>query len=122
MSVTATHELKGLQTRLKQAEVDLEQAVQASKSSVQKEATARNAVRTLRNKIEQLQKSTSEPVVTEHAMLRYLERVHGLDLENIRQAILDESTTKHIKFARSGKIKRDDGTIVFQNNVVVTFE
>lgn len=122
MSVTATHELKGLQTRLKQAEVELEQAVQTSKSSVQKEATARTAVRNLRSKIEQLQKSTSEPVVTEHAMLRYLERVHGLNLENIRQAILDEATAKHIKFARSGKIKRADGTVVFQNNVVVTFE
>ena len=122
MSVSATHELKGLQTRLKQAEVDLEQAVQATKSCSQKENAARNEVRNLRTKIEQLQKSNAEPVVSEHAILRYLERVHGLDLEMVRQAILDESTTKHIKFARNGKIKRADGTIVFQNNVVVTFE
>ena len=122
MSVAATHELKGLQTRLKQAEIDLEQASQATKVSSQKENSARGLVRSLRAKIEELQKSTSKPVVTEHAILRYLQRVHGLDLEMVRDAILDEATTKHIQFARTGKIKRADGTIVFQNNVVVTFE
>ena len=30
-----------------------------------------------------------KPVVTDHALVRWLERVHGMDLDKIREQILD---------------------------------
>lgn len=37
-----------------------------------------------------------EPIVTEHAMLRYLERVEGMDMEALRLKIMTPELERHI--------------------------
>lgn len=61
-------------------------------------------------------------IVSEHAILRYLERVEGLDLKEIQKKIL----TKKVKFGHkalgNGKFPEKNFQVVIKNNVVVTVQ
>lgn len=62
-----------------------------------------------------------EPVITEHAILKYIERVMGFDLDNVRSEILNESTLPMVKSMKSGKFPLHDGhKIVAKNMSIVT--
>jgi GH35 family endo-1,4-beta-xylanase len=61
-----------------------------------------------------------EPEVSDHALVRYMERILGLDIKEFKGRLLDEETKKAIQFAKSGKLKKDGHTLVFQDGVVVT--
>lgn len=59
--------------------------------------------------------------VTDHAVLRYLERVMGLDVEAIRETILTEESKVWIKTVGHGKFPIGNGHFVkVVNGVVVT--
>lgn len=70
----------------------------------------------------ELQTEAPEPIVSEHAMLRYLERIKGVDLEAIREEILGDGTAASISFAKTGRIKKSGMCLVVKDNVVVTIE
>lgn len=63
--------------------------------------------------------SLAEPVVSEHALLRYIERRLGLNLNDVRAEILHGRTEQIRKF-KTCKIKTDGMTLVVKNQVVVT--
>lgn len=121
-SIAAEQELKGLRSQLAVAEGTAAAELKASQLAAEKSGAAHAVVRALREQIKQLEHRIKEvePVVSEHAILRYLERVRGLDLEEVRLAILDHRTVDSIKFARNGKIKKNDYTVAFKDNVVTT--
>lgn len=59
--------------------------------------------------------------VTDHAVLRYLERVHGVDVESVRRAILTPENKALIKRLKNGKFPLGHGLIaVVKDEVVVT--
>jgi hypothetical protein len=61
------------------------------------------------------------PAVTDHAVVRYLERVLGYDVDGIREAILCESVRKAIKAFGTAKIPHPDGfRVVVEDRQVVT--
>lgn len=73
----------------------------------------------LKNK---LNSATSKPVVTEHAILRYIEINFKIDINEIRNKILSENiliTLKNLGI-KTGKIKTNDYTIVLKDNQIVT--
>lgn len=74
----------------------------------------------LDREIARLEAQREEPVVTEHATLRWLERVHGIDVASIKQEILTEEFRKQLETIPSGKFKRNGVTIVVKNREVVT--
>jgi ABC-type lipoprotein release transport system permease subunit len=116
------HELKGLQVQLKQAEALVSTSEIETKSCQKREAEARRQLKSLQERVKQLEANNAEPIVSEHAILRYLERVKGIDVEAIKQEILDENASKHIKFAKNGTLKRAAYSLIFRNNVIVTVE
>lgn len=116
------HELKGLQVQLHQAEALVTTSELETKACQKREVEARIQVKNLKARILQIEQSTAEPIVSEHAMLRYLQRVKGVDLEALTAEIMDETTAKHIKFARNGKLKRASHSLIFRNNTIVTVE
>jgi len=64
---------------------------------------------------------SSEPVVSEHALLRYLERKYNLDLEDIKREILTNDNVIMIKNMGNGKYPISDGLkAVVKNNTVIT--
>jgi septal ring factor EnvC (AmiA/AmiB activator) len=58
--------------------------------------------------------------ITDHALLRYLERIHGFNIKNLRETLLTEKVVSYINNYKSGKITENGITYVFKNRVVVT--
>lgn len=115
-------ELKSLTNQIAKIEADIE-IMTSEISNKQKELSK------IKNKLSDLKKRhdelidnslTHEPIVSEHAILRYLERVNGVDIRVIIDEIMDDTTKSTIKFMKNGKIKRDNYTIVVKNKVVVS--
>lgn len=59
------------------------------------------------------------PRITDHAVLRYIERVHGVDVEKIRSQLLTDAVKLAARTGAS-KVKRHDCTLVLKSDAVVT--
>jgi len=90
MSIQDSHRLKQLQSRRAKLEVELEQVGQELTRVQEKHATVTQDLSNVLGQINSL--TTTAPVVSEHALLRYLERVQGIDLDEVRSRILSERT------------------------------
>lgn len=60
------------------------------------------------------------PTVSDHALLRYIERAHGIDIEALRAKVLTPSVVTAIK-AGASAVKSSVGTMVIKGTTVVTF-
>lgn len=120
--MTSPHELKGLQVQLEKARAEQSLTKTEIAGLQQKERQAAATIRTLEERIKQVQLASAEPIVSEHAMLRWLQRVDGVDLEKVKMAILDEKTKSSIKFAQNGRIVKHGVTLIFKNSTIVTVE
>lgn len=61
------------------------------------------------------------PIVTEHAVLRFLERGMGMDMEDIRNQILTDAVKGLIVSGLEGKVGISQGcTAIVRNGVVVS--
>lgn len=63
------------------------------------------------------------PIITEHALLRYVERILHVDLEKVKKEILSDNNVKIINELRSCKIPINNKfKIVVKNKSIVTVE
>lgn len=59
--------------------------------------------------------------VTDHALIRYIERIYGLDVDRLKAEIASEEVTELIRKNRGkGKIPKDDYHLVLDNYKIVT--
>lgn len=111
----STHELKSLTTRLnairdERADVLSQQAV-----LLDKDRKLANQERQLQLEIDKLKAAAL--VVTEHAIVRYMQRVYDIDLEQIKREIL--GTEKELKLP-NGTYPVNGHKIRVKNGAVVT--
>lgn len=57
---------------------------------------ARKKLKQLDDQIAAFEAASSAPIVTEHALLRYLDRAKGIDLSDLRREILTEKNIEKI--------------------------
>ena len=94
--------------------------------AVQAEQTRRDLARLeserkqLRQQAAAIEAKRREPMVTEHALLRYLERVMGVDVESARRAILTDKLRAQIAVVQSGVFPADGYRVRVRNGAVVT--
>jgi hypothetical protein len=63
---------------------------------------------------------TEEPAITDHAVLRYLERVVGMNIQAIRDSILTPDRAQMIRMgARKIKIETD-ALLIIENKKIIT--
>jgi predicted transcriptional regulator len=116
MAASDAQKLKALQSQQRQllkqkTELDLQCQVIANRLMVNDCAIAA------------LRGNSSLPVVSEHAQLRYLERVQGLDLQAVQNAILTRPVVEAAMRMGDGKFPSGDGfRAVVRSNTVVTVE
>lgn len=119
--------IKQLQSQLSKLQGDLD-AMRIEISNKQKEFNSKKKISDdLIRRINKLEKPT-EVTISEHALLRYFERVLKFDLEEIKKLIVTEKVTKLIdELGESGsyptgKLDKDGNEyrITLKNNVVVT--
>lgn len=61
-------------------------------------------------------------IVSEHAILRYLERINGINIEEISEKIASEEIKKAYGVAGNGTYNFDGFNVVIRDNIVVTIE
>lgn len=111
------HELKALQVQLAKAKAD-EKAKKEGLAAADREYRAAKARTEALQK--QIDSAPKEPMVTEHALLRYIERVYKIDLAELTAQILTPTTVTAIKTLGSGKypLKSGGKAVVKGLNVV----
>ena len=121
MSARDAAELKGLQVRLQKARADADNAKAALSDAQRKANEAGRLVSTLEEQVRAF--TADDPVVTEHALLRYCERILGIDLEAAKSEILSPSRLAIVRAMGTGKVDMPGGRkLVFKNRAVVTIE
>ena len=117
---TSTQELKRLQSLQSQLTLEF-RSLHENYGRIKMELTTKNKqIKEVEKKIQKLQSNDENIIVSEHAILRYLERVYGLDLEKIKLEIIPEKTTIQAKIVGNGRYKVDDYTLLIKDNVVIT--
>jgi chromosome segregation ATPase len=112
--------LKALQTKLSQLKSKYE-IVKSEIESKQKEAgNIKKEMTDLKSRIDGFNEN-KQPIVSEHAILRYLERVKGLDIKAIEKEILTDDILKLIETLGPNGVYPNNGfKIKMKNNVVIT--
>lgn len=111
---------KQLETQLKVQKGELD-AKKTMLTSLMKEYQQKlRAVESLQKKIEKMG-GDGPPVITDHAMLRYMERVMGLDVEGLRAKLITPAIQKMIDtLGGNGQYPGDGYVLVMKNNAVTT--
>lgn len=109
-------ELKQLQVRKTKLQHQLGAARWAKQDACNLFDKIKNQIKNTEQEIKALK--LKDLMVSEHALIRYLERVKGIDMEEIRENILSPLVRAAMSQG-DGKVK-GNYTVVFQNRVVVT--
>jgi len=113
-------ELKSLQSRRDQADRRL-QALLAEMSSIgQKVKAERDELRRIDESIKKLKEKSDELVVSEHAILRYLERVKGVDIEAVKKEILPDTVREQNRLLGNGSFPAGTHRCKIRDGVVIT--
>lgn len=123
MSIQQTHLLKQLESRRAKLRVEADVAEKTWLEAKKAFDSAQLRVTEIDQQIAQLSASAVEPVLTEHALLRYLERVKGLDLAQLKAEILAPDTVLKIKALKTCRLAIGGGVaLIVDSGVVRTVE
>jgi len=119
VSRETSQKLKHITSQLKALEVDLSEARKAHQREGQKVGSIKERIKKLSE--EQKSITKSDPVVSEHATLRYLERAGYITMKEIQEQIMTNDLMVKIKAMGDGKYGIQNGlTAVVKNNTVIT--
>jgi len=102
MSSLTHGDLKRLQTQKHQLALDLKSAKEQKKEAQESVDTLEKRNKELSEKISCLTRRSEKLVFSEHAILRYFERVLGYDIEEIKRKIVPEKIEEQIKQVGGG--------------------
>jgi len=100
------HKLKGMKRNQDILTVDISQTIQSIES--------------IDNQIKKLTSRSNEIIVTEHAFVRYFERILQYNLEEVRSWILSPHLLSQIKAMGDGTYKCANFRAVVKNNTIVS--
>lgn len=119
MSVSKSHELKSLTTILEKERGSLS-VIESQISSLIEDANAvSKRIKNLKSQISKME-NNSGLVITEHALLRFVERVHKIDLKKIEGIILSDKIKSAWLSLGNCSIEQDGYKVVIRDNKVVT--
>lgn len=121
MSASKSQELKGCQTLLAKQKGDLEVVEKEYQTVSQKRGAIKATIKELTQRIQKLSAKSEAPIVSEHAMLRYFERVGGFSLDDVNEIILTPALISLIDEFGSGIYPSENGfKVVVKNRTVVS--
>lgn len=110
--------LKSLQTKLHQLKSDLEVFKQKESQVSKQIQQTQDAIAKVEHSISKLTKR--EIVVSEHAILRYLERIEGIDMEEVCRKILPDAVKQQSELIGDGNFPVNGHTVRIKSRVVMT--
>lgn len=120
MGVRADARLKELQTRRDKASEALKSLKQEHSSLSSEISKKEKLLNSINQEIAEL--STNQIIISEHAILRYLERVLGVDIELVKKEILTSDLEKKIEVLGNGTYPIQDGLFKakVRNGTIIT--
>lgn len=113
--------LKNLQSRKNLLTKELQDAAAKHEELQAKIVELRKEIESTEKDIEELQ--AEAPIVSEHALVRYLERVKGIDMEAIQREILESGSLLQAKEYPNGTFEIGNGFVaVVRDKTVVTIK
>ncbi len=111
---------------LEEKKVDLLDSIAHADRKIKRE-TERRAGNLLRlsdieEEIERLKHVPDEITVTDHAIIRYMERVLGLTMEDLKKDIVSEKLKAMAGKMQSGNFTIDGKELVMRNRAIVTIK
>jgi hypothetical protein len=115
------HTLKGYESQINKLNGEIELIKKEIKLKNQEKEVKIKAISGLKSQIAKL-KNNSELVVSEHAILRYLERVEKIDISEIEKKIKTEKLVKLVEqLGNNGSFPIDDEySVKIKDGVIVT--
>lgn len=112
--------IKGLKSQLRIMEGDAE-ALKVEAANKQREYNAKiKAIKSLKEEIEKFE-SDKTIKVSEHAIVRYFERVKGFDISDIEKEILTDEVLNLVeKLGGTGGYPNNDFKVLMKNYTVTT--
>ncbi|HZF69394.1 hypothetical protein [Sulfuricurvum sp.] len=118
--LSSSQELKRFQSLHHQLQLELKALHESGTRLKMEIETKEKQIKEIEEKIHKLKGTDAHIIVSEHAIIRYLERVYRLDLEKIKQEILPERIAVQAKVIGNGRYWVIDHTLLIKDNVVVT--
>lgn len=118
-------ELEKSKKELITAKANLQESKEKVKQSQQLVSAIESSISATHAEIKKLEKTEikcNKLLVTEHAILRFIERVYNINIEDVKSKILVDSVLKNHKSFGAGKFPHPNGQVVVRDNTVVTFE
>ncbi|WP_300408629.1 hypothetical protein [Lagierella sp.] len=115
-------ELKKLKEMKAQEEAEL-QALKLQERNIRHDISVKRLnINSLNQRIEKIYRLNENAAVSDHAIVRYFERVLGVDLEEVSEKILPPEMEESVETLGSGHFPINEGEfkIVVKNGVVVT--
>lgn len=107
MNIPTAQELKRLQTYAMKLRIEIDNLTKERNAWDDRIGHLRGKLQSVRDKIQSMEESN--PTLTEHAMLRYLERTKGISLEEVHKEIMTDNVVEIIKKIRNGKVPLPKG-------------
>jgi len=121
MKIKDSRTLKGLQTQLSKIEGEIS-ALETQRRNLDKEVNQKKSIKqSLQAQIKNLE-SSDKLIVSEHATLRYIERVMGIDIEKLNNKILTDSVSTAYSSMGNGSYPIEGGHVVVKNGKIVTIK
>jgi len=70
--------------------------------------------------INKLNGISDEPQITEHALLRYIQRIKGVDIEEIKKEIMTDKNKAMIETLGSGTFKLNGIKMIVKDKTIIT--
>lgn len=110
--------LKSLFTRKKVLKEELEDLQHKKNVLSREEALKIQELNKVNRKL--LRAQDGDIIVTEHAMLRYMERVKYLNIDEVKKLVLPDETRKLIEKFGSGKFPAGTHHVLVKNKIITT--
>ena len=101
MGIKRSHELKQLQSQKAKLEIELKQTIEEKRNAIDKHSRVIIKLKNIEDRISCLTCDTV--IISEHAILRYIEKQMGIDLKKIENKILTEKLISQIQTIGNGK-------------------
>lgn len=113
-------ELEKLKEKMEFHEAELVRLKTEKHNLKSKTQSTIDTLKDLATKIDELERSQKDIFVTDHAILRYLERIDGMDIEAIRKKIATEQVSKLIHQLGNGVFPVNDIFKITVNDKKIT--
>lgn len=119
MSVGKAQELKSLQVRITKAKAELKELSKDRNELNSRCSKLQNMIKVLEASIEKL--TDKELIVSEHAIIRFMQYAMGLDIKQIENRILEKNLEATVNVTGDGKYPICEGlTAVVKKGSIVT--